>query len=74
MIIAEFQCAYCGETNEISVDPDGGMNQVYNEDCQVCCRPNKLTVSWKDEEREDDRRTRFVDPKITAEAEADLEA
>lgn len=38
-----YTCATCGELIETGVDPDqrGG----YIEDCQVCCRPNRLTVS-----------------------------
>jgi hypothetical protein len=41
-----FQCAGCGEWNEISVDFSAGMRQQYAEDCQVCCKPNILHVSW----------------------------
>jgi hypothetical protein len=26
------------------VDPSGGNKQVYEEDCQVCCRPWKVKV------------------------------
>ncbi|MES2200627.1 MAG: CPXCG motif-containing cysteine-rich protein [candidate division FCPU426 bacterium] len=32
-------CPYCGEPNEISIDPSAGSRQAYVEDCQVCCRP-----------------------------------
>ncbi|MDZ7683359.1 MAG: CPXCG motif-containing cysteine-rich protein [Fodinibius sp.] len=48
----EFRCAYCGETNHTFVDPSQGDTQKYIEDCQVCCRPNELSVSydqWNDE-------------------------
>ena len=41
-----FQCAGCGEWNETSVDDSGGMRQSYVEDCQVCCKPNILRISW----------------------------
>ncbi len=37
-------CPYCGEPNEIDVDPSGGRRQSYVEDCQVCCRPWQVTV------------------------------
>jgi hypothetical protein len=37
-------CPYCGEPNEISVDPSGGKRQSYEEDCQVCCRPWRVQV------------------------------
>jgi hypothetical protein len=30
------------------VDPGGGSFQEYIEDCEVCCRPMQLTVSWDD--------------------------
>lgn len=43
-VSAGFQCAYCGEYNDTAVDPGGAAHQSYVEDCQVCCRPNVLTV------------------------------
>jgi len=43
---AGFQCAGCGEWNETSVDEAAGHRQQYVEDCQVCCKPNLLRVSW----------------------------
>ena len=43
---AGFQCAGCGEWNETSVDSSAGTHQEYVEDCQVCCKPNFLHVSW----------------------------
>ena len=42
-------CPYCGESNEISLDAGGGSVQEYEEDCQVCCRPWRVTVSYDDE-------------------------
>jgi hypothetical protein len=41
-----FQCAGCGEWNDTTVDPSMGSRQSYVEDCQVCCKPNLLTVQW----------------------------
>ncbi len=41
-----FQCAGCGEWNETEVDSSAGRRQSYVEDCQVCCKPNLLKVSW----------------------------
>jgi hypothetical protein len=32
------ECPYCGEVNEIALDPGSGVDQEYTEDCQVCCR------------------------------------
>ena len=43
---AGFQCAGCGEWNETVVDDSAGLRQAYVEDCQVCCKPNLLHISW----------------------------
>jgi hypothetical protein len=45
-----FQCAGCGEWNDTTVDESAGGRQEYVEDCQVCCKPNLLQVSWDPEE------------------------
>jgi Cysteine-rich CPXCG len=42
-------CPYCGEPNEIGIDAGGGAYQDYVEDCQVCCRPWRVTVVYDDE-------------------------
>ncbi|HEV8264230.1 MAG TPA: CPXCG motif-containing cysteine-rich protein [Gemmatimonadales bacterium] len=39
-------CPYCGEANDIVLDAGGGEFQEYVEDCQVCCRPWRLTVIY----------------------------
>ena len=41
-----YACAGCGQWNETSVDESAGSRQRYVEDCQVCCKPNLLRVSW----------------------------
>jgi hypothetical protein len=41
-------CPYCGASFELIVDPGGGDVQEYVEDCEICCRPIHLTVSWDD--------------------------
>ena len=43
---AEVRCPYCGEINEIALDPGSGSDQQYVEDCQVCCRPWNVTVHY----------------------------
>ena len=43
---AEVCCPYCGEINEIALDPGSGSDQEYVEDCQVCCRPWNVTVHY----------------------------
>ncbi|OJT01081.1 CPXCG motif-containing cysteine-rich protein [Marinobacter nauticus] len=42
------QCPYCWETLEISVDPSVA-EQEYVEDCQVCCQPIVLTVTFNEQ-------------------------
>jgi hypothetical protein len=44
LIHQSVDCPYCGEPNEIEIDPSGGRRQAYEEDCQVCCRPWRVTV------------------------------
>ena len=39
-------CPYCGELNDISLDPGSGRHQEYVEDCQVCCRPWRVRVTY----------------------------
>jgi hypothetical protein len=39
-----YDCAFCGEENELLVDPSGGRRQTFTEDCAVCCRPNLVSV------------------------------
>jgi hypothetical protein len=41
-----YVCSGCGEWNETSVDESAGRRQSYVEDCQVCCKPNLLRISW----------------------------
>ena len=43
---AVVECPYCGEANEISLDPGSGNDQEYVEDCQVCCRPWLMHVRY----------------------------
>ena len=41
-------CPYCGEINEIALDAGSGTFQEYEEDCQVCCKPWRLTVVYNE--------------------------
>ena len=43
---AEVICPWCGEAMTIAVDPGGGSVQEYEEDCQVCCRPWRVSVHF----------------------------
>lgn len=48
-MIGEYRCAVCGEVNETVVDESAGAEQRYTEDCQVCCRPNLLSLHVGDD-------------------------
>ena len=39
-----YACAFCGEDNDVLLDPNGGRRQTFTEDCTVCCRPNLITL------------------------------
>jgi hypothetical protein len=41
---ARVSCPYCGEDVEIFLDPESRGEMVH--DCEVCCRPWQLEVSW----------------------------
>ena len=43
---AEYICPHCGESIQVMVDPTGGDEQSYIEDCPVCCNPNVLNVRF----------------------------
>jgi len=45
-MMSGYVCAGCGQWNETTVDESAGRRQSYIEDCQVCCKPNVLRVSW----------------------------
>lgn len=60
MVTVEISCPYCGETLELLIDRTAGP-QAYVEDCQVCCRPMDIRVTFDrsglpvvDSRREDD--------------------
>jgi len=44
--LADYTCPSCGERIQLGIDPSGGAEQVYTEDCPVCCNPNLLTVRF----------------------------
>lgn len=48
-LTARVACPYCGEDIELAIDPGGGAVQQYVEDCEVCCRPMNVTVTWDGE-------------------------
>ena len=42
-------CPYCGEEVQIYVEPDTRGSFV--QDCEVCCNPWRVHVSWDGQER-----------------------
>jgi hypothetical protein len=42
-------CPYCGEQIDLALDPGGGDEQQYVEDCAVCCRPLDIHVTYTNE-------------------------
>lgn len=44
-----YTCPTCGETIVVPLDPSGGSEQEYVEDCPVCCRPNVIHVEFFDD-------------------------
>ena len=45
----EYECAFCGETNDVIVDASAGPRQAFTEDCTVCCRPNLISLTVDDD-------------------------
>ena len=43
---ADVNCPWCGESISITLDPGGGAEQEYVEDCEVCCRPWRVRVHY----------------------------
>lgn len=43
---ATVTCPHCGEEAEMTLDPSGGDQQEYIEDCEVCCNPWSVTVHY----------------------------
>lgn len=50
---ADVTCPWCGEGIGITLDPGGGVEQEYVEDCEVCCRPWRVRVHYDEEGRAD---------------------
>lgn len=42
-------CPYCGETVEVSLEPD--MTGPFVQDCEVCCNPWRLRLRGRGEDR-----------------------
>lgn len=46
---ATFVCLYCLQINTILVETSAGLHQEDIEDCQICCKPNKLVIEIDEE-------------------------
>jgi hypothetical protein len=46
---SDVSCPYCGESVEITLDPGSGSSQEYIEDCEVCCRPWRVIVTYHED-------------------------
>jgi hypothetical protein len=44
-----FQCPYCWQNISILLDPSVA-EQTFIEDCEVCCQPIEITISFEDNE------------------------
>jgi hypothetical protein len=56
-------CQYCGEENELWIDMTVTDKQDFIEDCELCCRPNRVIITH---DKEDDELV-YVDARITDE-------
>lgn len=50
--VLNWVCQYCGEENEIWVDLTVKGDQDFIEDCEVCCRPNRILIKHDKEDEE----------------------
>ena len=41
--LIQVQCPYCGEWQEVVLDPESSGHMV--QDCEVCCEPWDMTVT-----------------------------
>jgi hypothetical protein len=45
-------CQYCGEENQVWVDLTVLEDQDFIEDCEICCRPNRILIKHDKENEE----------------------
>lgn len=45
---ATVDCPYCAAAVVIAIDPGGGSVQEYVEDCDVCCQPWVVSLTYRD--------------------------
>jgi hypothetical protein len=44
-------CPYCAQAVEVALDPGSGATQAYIEDCEICCRPWQVSVTYDQDGR-----------------------
>ncbi|MGD8207481.1 MAG: CPXCG motif-containing cysteine-rich protein [Thiohalocapsa sp.] len=44
----EHQCPWCGERLELTIDGTAAYSHTYVEDCQVCCAPILVSITFDD--------------------------
>ena len=55
-------CQYCGKDNELWIDLTIEDKQDFIEDCEICCRPNRLIITHnKEDEEQVNVETRLTD-------------
>ncbi|MDO8580495.1 MAG: CPXCG motif-containing cysteine-rich protein [Candidatus Omnitrophota bacterium] len=52
----QFLCPYCGSLNDISVDRTAGKRCKLVTDCETCCRPIVVEITFIGEDCEIDAR------------------
>jgi hypothetical protein len=45
-------CQYCGEENQVWVDLTVMEDQDFIEDCEICCKPNRILIKHDKENEE----------------------
>jgi hypothetical protein len=61
--VLSWVCQYCGEENNVWADLTILEDQDFIEDCEICCRPNRILIK-RDKENEE---YIFVDARLTDE-------
>ncbi len=60
--IVKWICQYCGKENELWIDLTIEGKQDFIEDCETCCRPNRLIITHnKEDEEQVNVETRLTD-------------
>jgi hypothetical protein len=62
--VLNWVCQYCGEENQVWVDLTVLDDQDFIEDCEVCCRPNRILIKH---DKENEEEYVFVESRITDE-------